>query len=213
MKTHKRMIALFVVFAFLALLQVSAMPLRADQAPGQSGTTVANPDQGPNYIEEEGTGSPSGKKSIVPIILIGLGVAALAAVLVLVVFKTKYDITGTWDVNFSSASPSHTWTWTLTFRGDKKSGTFYDEYGDTGTYTVDGKNVSLDYDDWNITLNGTFDGKDRITGNATFSGLTIGGLSITGASFTATRTSSSTAKPSPMTVQSASGRKERRSSN
>ena len=57
------------------------------------------------------------------------------------VLKTKYDIVGKWDFSFTSTSPAHTWVWTLIFSGDKKSGTFIDNFSDTGTYTVNGKSV------------------------------------------------------------------------
>jgi len=131
-------------------------------------------------------------------------------VLALVVFKTKYDITGTWDFNFTSTSPAHTWTWTLAFSGDKKSGTFNDA-GDTGKYTVDDKDVKIQYDAWNIVLTGKFDGKDKMTGSATFSGLTIGGKDITAATWTASRISSSSSlKPGAGFTQSLDGRKAKR---
>ncbi len=190
MNTAKRLIALFVVFAFVSLLQVSAAPLRSEQAPGETGAELENADQGPNVIEEEGTAAaPARKKSILPIIIGVLAVGAIAAVLALVVLKTKYDITGTWQFDFVSATPAHTWSWTLVFSGDKKSGTFNDA-GDTGKYTVDDKSVTLTYDDWDITLTGQFDGKDKMTGSATFAGMTIGQKDITSATWTASRVSS-----------------------
>ena len=119
--------------------------------------------------------------------MVALG--AIAAVLALVVFKTKYDIVGRWDISFTSSSPAHTWVWTLLFSGDRKSGRFADAE-DTGTYTVDDKDVTIQYDDWEIKLTGRFDGKDKMSGSATFAGLTIGGLDITSATWTATRLSS-----------------------
>lgn len=209
MKTHKKLTALFVALAFLALLQVSAMPLRADQAPAPSGSELESADQGPSVIEEEGTApATAGKKSILPIIIGVIAVGAIAAVLALVVFKTKYDITGTWEFSFASTSPAHTWSWTLSFSGDKKSGTFSDNFGDTGRYTADGKDVTIQYDQWNIAMTGKFDGKDKMTGSATFSGLTIGGKDITAATWTADRTSSaSSSKPGAGTLQSLDGRK------
>jgi hypothetical protein len=169
MKTHKRVIAVFVAFAFLALLQVSAMPLRADQAPDQAGAAIANPEQGPNYIEEEGTSSPSGKKSIMPVILIGLGVAAVAAVLILVVFKTKYDIVGQWNIS----GTIQTKTFVITFAGDKKSGTLtLQGYIDVGTYTVSGKTVHFEFHatgyNYNWVYEGEFSGKDAMGGTVQF---------------------------------------------
>lgn len=157
----KRVIALFVAFAFLSLLHASTMPLRADQAPDQAGTTVSSPEQGPSFIEEEGYGSAPAKKSIVPIILIGVGVAALAAVLILVVLKTKYDIVGVWTVSVNWTNPTITGSYTTTFTGDKKSGTC-SAIANSGTYTVSGSDAT-----WNLgmaTYVGKFDSKTAISG-------------------------------------------------
>ncbi|MBN1186605.1 MAG: hypothetical protein JXB49_30290, partial [Bacteroidales bacterium] len=85
--------------------------------------------------------------SILPKILIGLGVVAVAAVLYFVVFKKKaepeieYDITGAWALNYTLQGDTAKST-TITFSGDKTSGTF-SGLGYTGTYTVDGKNVEF----------------------------------------------------------------------
>ena len=94
-KKQQKWIALLVTLTFMGLLQVSTMPMTAANAPEQ--ISSANSEQAPNFIEEEGDSSyQSKKKSIMPVILIGVGVAAVAAVLFLVVLKTKYDITGAW---------------------------------------------------------------------------------------------------------------------
>lgn len=208
-KTQQKWVALAVIFTFMGLLQVSAMPLRADQSPGQAGTTIEDAEQAPNFIEEEGGGviQPR-KKSILPILIGVVAVGAIAAVLFLVVLKTKYDIVGTWDFNFSSASPAHTWVWTLTFSGDKKSGTFVDNFSDTGTYSVSDKDVTIDYNAWDIQFIGKFDGKDKMTGSATFAGLTVGGKDITSATWTATRLASGgSVKPGTAAPRSTDGRK------
>ncbi len=159
----KRVIALYVAVAFLSLLTASTMPLRADQA----GTAVAGTEQGPRYVEEEGYGSAPAKKSIVPMILIGVGVAALAAVLVLVVFKAKYDIVGSWSTHVTYDDDDYVYDSIIVFTGDKKSGTTADNYGGTGTYTVDGKQVTFTIrwpNDNTSTYTGTFDGKDKMSG-------------------------------------------------
>jgi len=187
MKTHKRMIALFVALAFLSLLQATTMPLRADQAP--AATAVSADEQAPGFIEEEGYGSAPAKKSVVPIILIGLGVAALAAVLVLVVLKTSYDIVGKWNVTNTNWSLGPV---ALIFSGSKTSGTItLEKYIDTGTYTVDGKNVHFEFKaagyNYNWVYDGKFDGKDKITGAVTY--YVNNAVSSTG-TFTATRVAS-----------------------
>ena len=186
MKNYKRSIALFVAFTFLALLHASTMPLRADQAPAQSGNVISSSDEGPAFIEEEGYGSAPAKKSIVPIILIGLGVAALAAVLVLVVLKTQYDIVGSWSVDNTIWGLGGT---TVIFSGNKKSGTItLAKYIDTGAYTVDGKTVHFEFKatgyNYNWVYDGQFDSKDKMSGTVKY--YVNSAVTSTG-TFTATR--------------------------
>jgi len=212
MKNHKKTIALFVAFTFLALLHASTMPLRADQAPVQGGTEIEAAGQTPGFVEEEGSASTQpGKKSILPIVIGIVAVGAIAAVLVLVVLKTKYEIAGKWDFSFTSTSPAHTWIWMLIFSGDNKNGTFVDVSSsdhDTGTYIVNGKDVTIEYDTWDIQFSGKFDGKDKMTGSATFAGLTVGGKDITSATWTATRlVSGAVLKPGTTASRSSNGRK------
>ncbi|MBN2344997.1 MAG: hypothetical protein JXO51_01315 [Candidatus Aminicenantes bacterium] len=211
-KKNKKILAGLVVLAFLSLLRVSAMPLRAVPAPDRAEASLESPDQAPGFIEEEAdTVYRPKKKSALPLILGVVAVGAVAAVLVLVVFKTKYDILGTWKFSFTSTAPAHSWTWTLTFRGDKKNGTFIDDYDDTGTYRVDNKDVSLEYDEWDISMTGKFDGKDTMSGTATFSGLTIGQKEVTSASWTATRISSgSSLRPGNIASASFNNRKAKK---
>jgi hypothetical protein len=181
----KQIIALFVAFAFLSLLHVSTMPLHADQAPDQAGTTVSSPEQAPSFIEEEGYGSSPAKKSMMPVILIGLGVAVVAAVLVLVVFKTKYDIVGTWTMTVHWTSPVISGSYETTFTGDKKSGTC-SALSNTGTYTVSGSDAK-----WNLsaaTYTGKFSSKTAISG-------TMSNTSGNSGTFTATKNASTTSIP------------------
>ena len=191
MKKQEKWIAAFVVLAFLSLLQVSAMPLRAEQSPGQSGTTIESPEKAPGFIEETGAPySAKKKKSIVPIVLIGVGVVAVAAVLALVVFKTNYDITGTWTITVDFTTPGFTdYTSTWIFTGSKESGTFVENDAGTsypGTYKVTNKkDVWFKYNSYSDTFVGKFDSKDKMSG--TFSTASYNGI------WSATKTSSSTA--------------------
>jgi hypothetical protein len=163
MKKHQRMIALFVAFTFLSLLQVSSMPLRAEQAPDQTGVSIQNPEQAPGFIEEEGDSSyQPKKKSALPLILGVVAVGALAAVLVLVVLKTKYDVTGAWTLTWQyTGDPQGSNT--ITFSGDKKSGTFIIG-GSNGTYTVDGKKVQWTYSGGQTIYTGEFTDKTHMSG-------------------------------------------------
>ena len=189
MKHHKRGIALFVAFAFIALLQASAMPLRADRAPDRA--VASAPEQGPGFVEEEGGAAPAAKKSIVPIVLIGVGVIALAAVLVLVVFKTQYDITGAWDYKWRNTGDTNWVTQLIEFTGSKTSGTVkytYPSGSVTGTYTVDAKKVTYSWtytSGTKISASGDFQTKDKVTG-------TWGGSNGTGGDFELIRKASTT---------------------
>ena len=165
-KKQQKWIALLVTLTFVWLLQASTMPtLAADSAEQIS---AANAEQAPHFIEEEdGGGYKAKKSSALPIILIGVGVAAVAAVLFLVVLKSKYDIRGTWTVHITYDDDDYEWDTTPVFTGDKKSGTTTDNWSGTGTYTVDGKNVtfSLRWPNNNTsTFTGQFDTKDTMSG-------------------------------------------------
>jgi len=159
-KKQQKWIALLVVCTFMGLLQVSTMPVAAANAPEQ--ISSANTEQGPNFIEEEDEGGyQAKKKSILPIILIGVGVVAVAAVLFLVVLKTSYDITGTWQLTYTW-DDGYTGSASITFNGDKKSGTFYiGSYN--GSYAVDGKNVVWTYTS-GTEYSGAFTDKETMSG-------------------------------------------------
>jgi hypothetical protein len=167
-KKQQKWIALLVALTFVWLLQVSTMPVAAAGAPEQ--ISSANKDQGPRYIEEEGRGGyHARKKSIMPVVLIGLGVVAVAAVLVLVVLKTNYNIVGTW----AETNTMMTGTTTIIFSGSKSSGTLeLQEYIDTGDYTVDGKTVHFEFHasgyNYNFVYDGQFDTKDKMSGTVKY---------------------------------------------
>jgi hypothetical protein len=187
-KKLQRPIALFVVFAFLSLLQLSAMPLPAEQSPGQTAATMNNSEQGPSFVEEEGSPAVTSKKSIVPIILIGVGVAAVAAVLILVVLKTKYDIVGSWTLNFSWAGETPGST-EIEFKGDKKSGDAYMLDVKFGTYTVDGKKVQ-----WVVSFIATATYIGEFTDKTHMSGTMTNNLGKSG-TWTAVKAASAAAAP------------------
>jgi hypothetical protein len=139
-KKQQKWIALLVTLTFVWLLQVSTMPLAAVNTTEQVSSTSA--DQGPDFFEAVSQKvAPAKKKSILPIVLIGVGVVAVAAVLFLVVLKTSYDITGEWTLNYTMPE----WplsTYPLTCTGDKKAGTAATNLI-KGDYAVDGKKVTI----------------------------------------------------------------------
>lgn len=172
-KKQQKWIALLVTVTFVWLLQVSTMPLAAVGTTEQVGSD--NAELAPSFVEKEAVSrNQAPKKSILPYILIGVGVVAVAAVLFLVVFKKNYDITGTWqyyykwDESTTQHGPNN-----LTFSGNKSLGqlAFKEDNDDvmTGSYTSDGKNVSFVINStyaWNHT--GSFESKDKMSGTFTY---------------------------------------------
>ena len=102
--------------------------------------------------------------------------------------KKKFDITGVWTLNYFWNNEPAVKTDTLelssvqgmmganssiiTFTGDKKSGTFQSE-SNTGTYTVDGKNVR-----WIFSVGTTYTG--TATDDNNMSGTMISYMGMTG---------------------------------
>jgi hypothetical protein len=162
-RNQRKWIALLVAVTFIWLLQASTMPLPAAGSTEQVGS--ANAEQGPGYVEAVGHKYvPVPKKSILPYVLIGVGVVAVAAVLFLVVLKTSYDIIGSWDFVFTgSTSETHI----ITFSGTKTSGTwlFEDATWFTGKFTVDGKKIVMSINgNPAAQISGQFTGKDAMNG-------------------------------------------------
>ncbi|MBN2400073.1 MAG: hypothetical protein JXI33_07005 [Candidatus Aminicenantes bacterium] len=188
-KKQQKWIALFVALTFIWLMQLSTMPVAAANGPEQIG--AANSEQAPNFIEEEG-GSMSGAKgkSALPFILIGVGLLTITAVVLVLVVLKNYNIVGTWDISFISITyPGDDLYWDMTFTGTKKSGTFVDSDGLSGTYSISGKNIAyIKYNTISITMTGQFDNKNKISGTytwtywdeiGTWSGIRIGSGAVT----------------------------------
>jgi hypothetical protein len=168
-KKQQKWIAVLVVCAFIWLLQVSTMPVAA--ADGPERISSAGNEQAPNFIEEDGpSGHKAKKKSPLPFILIGVGLITITAVVLILVVLKSYNIVGDWAFQLTSITyPGDNPAWDMTFYGDKKSGTFMDSDGYSGIYTIDGKNITqIKYDSISITFTGKFDGKDKISGNYTW---------------------------------------------
>ncbi len=172
-KKQQKWIALLVVCTFLWLMQVSTMPMAAAGTSGQTG--VASTEQGPNYYESvSNKAAPAKKKSMLPIILIGVGLLTVTAVVLFLVVLKNYDIIGTWNCNFTGTQGITNFQ--IVFSGNKKSGTWtLIGWTDTGTYTVDGKKVTFQFnsDPWIFT--GEFTDKDIMSGNHTWPALAING--------------------------------------
>ncbi len=204
-KKQQKWIALFVALTFIWLMQVSTMPAAAAGTGGQAG--IENAEAGPDYLEAIGQkAAPAKKKSMLPVILIGVAVLGVtAAVLFLVVLKTNYDIVGSWIVSFTmtgsgpvslsaAVGPSSV---SVIFTGTKKSGTVSGFGEDTGTYAVDGKNVTwvLSSVAADFMWTGKFDTKDTMSGTISWPSEGASGT------WTATRIGAATALPKNATEQ------------
>jgi hypothetical protein len=163
-KKQQKWIALLVTLTFVWLLQVSVMPLAAAGTTEQ--VSSAHAGQGPDFYEAVSQkADPAKKKSILPMILIGVGVIAVTAAVLFLFVLNKYDITGKWTLNYTMPG----WplsTYPLTCTGDKKSGTASTNLIN-GNYTVDDKKVTINLtqglDRWEYI--GEFKSKIRIEGD------------------------------------------------
>jgi hypothetical protein len=110
---------------------------------------------------------PKKKKKKFPVLLVVGGIAVTALIVFLLTKKKKddYNITGNWIITETYPDGSYGEQY-LTFAGGKNSGSFVDQDGYTGTYSVNGENVSFSYDYglW-FSYNGAFTSKDRMSGN------------------------------------------------
>jgi hypothetical protein len=164
---YKKIVSVAVMAAFLWMLQVGAMPLHAGAAPAQERKMSASVQEAPGVVEKETQPVVAGKGgSILPYILIGVGVVAVAVVLVFVVFKSGYDITGTWNFD---ASWLHGDVISCRFSGSKDRGAWvFAGYADPhyqGSYAAVSGNVTLLFDDTPYAvMQGTFAGADRLSG-------------------------------------------------
>ncbi len=188
-KKQQRWIALLVTLAFAWMMQFSAVPLTA-AGTATLGSSI-NAEQDPDFYEAIEQKAAVGKKnSVLPWILIGVGVIAVTAVVFLVVLKS-YDILGDWDLNWKWTVGSDAQaTYPMTFSGTKKSGAIT-ILGENGSYTVDGKNVAwvLTGEGPDFSWTGQFDGKDAMSGTMTWPSAGLSGI------WTATRKAAATSFP------------------
>jgi hypothetical protein len=170
-KKQQKWIALLVTLTFIWLLQVSALPLAATGTAEHGSAFHAG--QGPDHYEAIGQkAAPAKKKSILPWILIGVGVVGVTAVVLFLFVLNKYDITGSWDFKFTWGTLDEEFT--VAFSGDKKSGTwrFVEDPIYNGTYTVKGKEftTTLASSATATEFSGHFTDKDTMSGTWTIYG-------------------------------------------
>jgi hypothetical protein len=166
-KKQQKWIALLVVCTFMWLMQAGTMPAAATGTTEQVGSAGTEP--GPDYLEAVGQkAAPARKKSILPYVLIGVGVVAVTAVVLSLALKSSYDIIGTWNFTFTYGVTNSTFA--ITFAGDKKSGGFScpDNPTLSGSYAVDGKKVTLVLTPLpSVPFSGQFSDKNTMHGTMT----------------------------------------------
>lgn len=163
-KKQQKWIAILVVCAFMWLMQVSTMPVRAADTAEKA--SLAGTEQGPDYFEAIAhKAAPANKKSILPWILIGAGIVAVtAAVLFLVVLKKDYDIRGTWRFDYLETDGTVWFTSNVTFAGTKDSGTVTNPYNLSSAYTVVDKTVTITKNGSWALHTATFTDEDTLSG-------------------------------------------------
>ncbi len=131
---------------------------------------LEEPEPEPRIIEQP---IAKKKKKKFPVLLVVGGIVVVAVVAILLLKKKKkdeYDIRGAWTLNVQYEGD--TYIFGMTFTGSKTSGTFTDDEGDTGTYTVSDRNVSFSYDYYDISFTGSFSTKDNMGGSVVVRGVT-----------------------------------------
>ncbi len=122
------------------------------------------PQDQPRVIEQP---QPKKKKKKFPTLLVVGGIVVVAVLAMLLLKKKKkedeYDIRGDWTVNFNVAGNAGFFY--MTFSGSKTSGSFVDNEGDTGTYSVNGSAVNFGYNNYNISFSGNFGSQGSMSGS------------------------------------------------
>lgn len=123
----------------------------------------------PRVIEQS---TPKKKKKKFPVLLVVGVVVVVALLVVLLAGKKKddeqpapevFDIRGDWTL-WDTAAGDLLFAY-FTFSGSRNNGTFIDHEGDTGTYSVNGRNVSFSYDAYNIDFTGNFVDQGHMRGS------------------------------------------------
>lgn len=140
---------------------------KTEEEVAQMGTEIQEKTK-PRVIEQP---TPKKKKKKFPVLLVVGAVVVVAVLVVLLAGKKKkdepapevFDIRGDWTV-WDTQAGDLLWSY-FTFSGSVNSGSFVDSDGDTGSYTVNGREVSFSYDAYPFYFNGNFVDHDHMRGN------------------------------------------------
>jgi hypothetical protein len=110
--------------------------------------------------------APQKKKKKFPVLLVVGGIVVVGVVLALAMGGKKkepeperFDIRGDWTIEPDGYVPIY-----MTFSGSLTRGTFVDDDGYTGTYTVNQRRVHFEYDYYNIVFEGNFEDRNSMMG-------------------------------------------------
>ena len=168
---HRTITAFITLVAFCWLTLVAAVPLRAENAPASPANISA--DESPGLLEApaESGQSRSKSKSTLVQILVGTAFFGLVAWAVIkAVVKARYDIRGNWLVFYSWQDDAGSGMCQIMFTGDRGSGMF--DYLETdltpltGTYSVDGKEVTWTLTGDSTVFTGEFINSDMMGGTS-----------------------------------------------
>lgn len=176
---QKKVLAIITLISISLLVQIARLPLQAEttQAHEQknSATTKDQPNQPGTFEKVAFSGKNPQKRTFLKFAFV-VGVVAVAAVAGVLIAKalksTPYDIRGTWDVILDGPLVGEPFDqWAMTFTGSKNSGTFYDSNQRSGTYTVNGSEItSIRYDQvtaLDLVFVGHFVGEYKMVGEYT----------------------------------------------
>lgn len=113
--------------------------------------------------------APPREKKKFPVLLVVGGIVVVGVVLALALGGKKkttppetFDIRGDWTLTLNYLGTDYTFYYT--FSGSPNTGTFVDNDGDTGTYTVNQRSVHFEYDYYITVFNGNFEDRDHMRG-------------------------------------------------
>lgn len=118
-------------------------------------------------VIEQSTQPKEKKKKKFPVLLVVGGIVVLGAVAALALGGKKkeqerFDIRGNWTVIVNYLGTDVPFY--ITFTGSLNNGTFVDQDGDTGTYTVNERRVHFEYGSYNLLFDGNFENRDAMRG-------------------------------------------------
>lgn len=178
---NKYYLTVIALFAFVILIftpgcktaEDVTYTLTVNLGTGATGTPISG-----SYQKNQNEAAPYGYTleqgySNLEVTLDGTAVAAAGVITMtgnhtlVITTQEVFDIRGQWHLTLNwSGFPSESWN--ITFSGGLTGGSYMDGNGHTGTYTVNGSNVDIDYtSSYSMRLVGSFSSQTAMSGNIT----------------------------------------------